>query len=528
MRKASQLIFNHLSVVLLISVVFLSIDSQVLPSTKQMILLASSEASAVTYPYLDFSTYFGGTDGIELGLCITTNDDGCFYITGQTESSDLPIVNAYDDTINGGRDAFVAKFDSYGSLLWCTYLGGSDFDGGFSIAVNSAGCCYILGITRSNDLPTLNAYRGTFSGGDDTFLAKFSSKGKLLWCTYFGGSDNDFGYGIAVADDGSCYVTGQTQSNDFPIFNAYSRTYNGGSYDAFVSKFSANDHLLWSTYIGGVDYDSGQAISVDCYGSCFITGRTRSSDFPISSAFDSTHNGYYDIFVTQFSSNGNLLWSTYFGGTDWDEGLGIAITIDGCCYLTGYTRSPDFPLLNQNSSYGDGGGGGDAFVSKFAVNGSLLWSTYLGGNGVERGYDIALTSDNRCYVTGETYSTNFPTKVFNSTLSGLYDVFVTCFSFDGLILWSSYLGGSDLDNGFGIAITDDVGCYVFGSTSSPEFPTQNAFDDTLGGSIDAFIVKFVDTPVPKQPINGTLVFIAVIPAVAFMMVIGLILIKKRK
>jgi hypothetical protein len=125
MRKASQLIFNHLSVVLLISVVFLSIDSQVLPSTKQMILLASSEASAVTYPYLDFSTYFGGTDGIELGLCITTNDDGCFYITGQTESSDLPIVNAYDDTINGGRDAFVAKFDSYGSLLWCTYLGGS-------------------------------------------------------------------------------------------------------------------------------------------------------------------------------------------------------------------------------------------------------------------------------------------------------------------------------------------------------------------------------------------------------------------
>ncbi|MHA1125858.1 MAG: SBBP repeat-containing protein [Candidatus Heimdallarchaeota archaeon] len=521
-----SLVFNCLSIVLLISVVFLSIDQQVLPTIEQTMIKADSEAPAVTYPYLDFSTYLGGSDGVEDGFGIAVSRDGSYYVMGRTDSNDFPTLNAFDDTYNDGRDTFVAKFSDSGSLLWCTYLGGNDFDGGFSIAVAFDGSCYIMGTTRSDDFPTLNAYNSTSSGKDDIFLTKFSTNGALLWSTYLGGSDNDYGFDIAVARDGSCYVTGETQSNDFPIKNAYSNTFNGGNFDAFVTKFSSYGNLLWSSYLGGDWNDAGKAVAVSRDGSCFVTGRTWSSDFPTLNSYDSTLNGYWDVFVTQFSSKGILLWSTYLGGDDWDEGLGIDIARDGSCYITGFARSIGFPTLNAFDDSLDFGG--DAFVSKFASNGSLLWSTYLGGNGIERSYGIAVVSDGRCYVTGETFSTNFPIKFFNSTLSGQYDAFVTCFSSEGFLLWSTYHGGSDFDYGFGIAVTDDVGCYIVGTTSSPDFPTQNAFDDTLGDSHDAFIVKFVDTPVPPQPINGFLVFVAVAPAIAFLMVIGIILFKKRK
>ena len=331
MGKASRLILNHLIVVLLISVVFLSVDQQVLPSIEQIMLKACSEAPAVTYPYLDFSTYFGGSDGYELGLGIAATDDGSYYVTGHTASSDFPTQNAYDDTFNGGRDAFVAKFNSHGSLLWSTYLGGTNFDGGFSIAVTSDGNCYIIGTTRSNDFPTLNAYSNTLSGSDDIFLAKFSSSGSLLWSTYLGGSGEDYGYDIAVAGDGSCYVTGCTNSSDFPTQNAFDTTFNGGYIDIFVSKFSTNGSLLWSSYLGGNGNEWGYSIAVTDDGSCYVTGFKASNDFPALDAYDSTPNGDWDVFVTKFNASGSLHWSTYFGGSWWDEALGITVASDDSC-----------------------------------------------------------------------------------------------------------------------------------------------------------------------------------------------------
>jgi hypothetical protein len=530
MRKKSKA-YNHLSVILLlISVVFLSIGQQKLQFIDQIIVKADSETPAVTYPYLDFSTYFGGNDAPDKGRGVAISDDGSYYVTGSTKSSDFPTLNAFDSTPNGGSDVFISKFSPDNALLWSTFLGGNNSENNQDVAVGRDGSCYVIGSTQSTDFPMKNAYQSIFGGGiDDIYIAKFSSSGSLRWSTYLGGSgDFDIGYSIAVAGDGSCYVTGETTSTDFPIKDAYSNTFNGGNFDAFVTKFSSNGNLLWSTYLGGDWNDAGKAVAVSRDGSCFVTGCTWSSDFPTLNSYDSTLNGYWDVFVTQFSSKGILLWSTYLGGDDWDEGLGIDIARDGSCYITGFARSIDFPTLNAFDNTLDFGG--DAFISKFAGNGSLLWSTYLGGNGIERSYGIAIVSDGRCYVTGETFSTNFPVKDFNSTLAGGgYDAFVSCFSSDGFLLWSTYYGGSEgSDEGTSITVTNDGHCYIVGRTSSDDFPTQNAFDDTLGDSSDAFIVKFVDTPVPKQPINGTLVFIAVIPAVAFMMVIGLILIKKRK
>ena len=530
MGNILRLLFNRLSVILLISVVFLSTTQQVLPSTERYVPLNCSEAVPATYPKLKFSTYLGGSGGSERGYGIAVTEDGNCYVMGQTGSSDFPTQNAYNSTYSGNRDAIVAKLNGSGSLLWSTFFGGSGLDIGRDISVAGDGSCYVIGETQSNDFPTQNAYNSTFSGNEDTFLAKFSTNGTLLWSSYLGGSEGDYGYSIAVAGDGSCYVTGETISSDFPTQNAYDSTFNGGFVDAFVSKFSTNGTLLWSSYLGGNGNEAGEGIAITSDGSCYLTGRTASSDFPTLNAYDPTHNGNWDVFITKFSTSGSLLWSTFFGGALWDEALGITVASDNSCYITGFAGSSDFPLLNAfNSTYG---GYGDAFITKFSSEGFLLWSTYLGGSNGDRGYDIAVTSDGSCYVTGETSSSNFPTKnAYDSTYNGVYDAFVTRYSSEGFLLWSTYLGGSRYDPGRSLAVTEDGSCYVTGTTWSNDFPTKNAYDNTLGATSDAFVTKFVDPPthtIHPNVVNGFLVFIAVMPTIAFMSIIVLILYKKRK
>ncbi|MHA1503154.1 MAG: SBBP repeat-containing protein [Candidatus Heimdallarchaeota archaeon] len=526
MGKTLRLLFNHLVVILLIGIVLFSVTQHVFHSSNQTKLLASSEDSTATYLNLNFSTYLGGSGGGEVGYGIDVNEDGSCYVTGRTSSNDFPTLNAYNNTYSGNSDAIVAKLDGSGSLVWSTFFGGSDFDYGYDISIGGDGSCYIFGSTYSNDFPTQSAFNSTYSGNKDVIIAKFSPDGSLLWSTYLGGSELDEGYSIAVASDGSCYVTGFTNSSDFPTKNAYDSIHNGGYIDIFISKFSTNGTLLWSSFLGGTGVDWGYGIAVTSDGSCYVTGFTGSSDFPTMDAYDATPNGDWDVFVTKFNASGSILWSTYLGGTWWDEALSITTTSNGSCYVTGYTVSPDFPTMYAYNS--TNGGWGDAFLTKFATNGSLLWSTFLGGNSQDRGYDVAVTSDGSCYVTGETCSNNFPTKnAYNSTLTDGFDAFVTCFSSGGFLHWSTYLGGSGNERGYSLAVTEEGGCFVTGNTRSTDFPTQNAYDDTLGATSDAFIVKFVDTPVSK-PVKGFLVFIAVTPILAFMMVIGLILYKKRK
>jgi len=496
--KASRLIFSYLVVVLLIGIVLLSATQQVLPTTKQTRLLPSYEDSAATYTNMTYSTYFGGNEGLEQGRSITISDDGSYYFTGRTESSDFPTKNAYDSTYNGGSDAYITKFSPDNSLLWSTFFGGSDLDNCIDIAVGRDGSCYIIGTTLSGNFPTKKAYDSSYSGTDDVFLAKFSTNGVLLWSTYLGGSEWDFGYSIAVACDGSCYVIGETHSSDFPIKDAYDNTFNGGYFDAFVTKFSSNGRLLWSSYLGGNENDAGNAIAVTYDGSCYVTGRSRSSNFPTLNAYDAIHNGDWDVFVTKFSSNGKLLWSTFLGGAWWDEGLGITVARDDSCYVAGFTQSTDFPTKQAYNS--TKGRYGDAFVSRFAANGSLLWSTFLGGNDTDRAFDIAAAVDCSCYVTGNTYSINFPTpNAYDNSNNDGWDAFVVRFATNGSLLWGTYLGGSEGgDKGYGVASTEDGKCYVIGTTLSDDFPTKNAYDTTLGSTSDAFITAFID-PFPPIP-----------------------------
>ncbi|MBN2135140.1 MAG: SBBP repeat-containing protein [Acidobacteria bacterium] len=227
-----------------------------------------------------------------------------------------------------------------------TYLGGSDWDYGYGIAVDSSGAAYITGYTGSSDFPTLNQYQ-TEQGGYDAFVTKLSSEGStLIYSTYLGGSNWDYGYGIAVDSSGAAYITGYTWSSDFPTLNQYQT--HQKSTDAFVTKLApAGNSLVYSTYLGGSDDDLGRTIAVDSSGAAYITGYTWSADFPTLNQY-LTYQGSYDAFVTKLSSEGStLVYSTYLGGSDEDYGYKIAVDSSGAAYITGYAESSDFPTVNQ-------------------------------------------------------------------------------------------------------------------------------------------------------------------------------------
>ncbi|MBN2134607.1 MAG: SBBP repeat-containing protein, partial [Acidobacteria bacterium] len=280
--------------------------------------------------------------------------------TGRTNSSNFPTVNQYQGN-QGSTDVFVTKLASTGSsLVYSTYLGGSGSEVGYGIAVDSFRQAYITGYTISSNFPTVNQYQ-TDQGSADVFVTKLSSSGSsLAYSTYLGGSGNDEGYGIAVDSTGAAYITGNTNSSDFPTANQYQT--DQGSTDVFVTKLaSTGSSLEYSTYLGGSGNDYGEGIAVDSTGAAYITGYAESSDFPTVNQYQ-TDQGSTDVFVTRFTSNGSSLdYSTYLGGSSSDIGKAIAIDSTGTAYITGYTYSSNFPILNQ---YQTNQTGIDVFVLK--------------------------------------------------------------------------------------------------------------------------------------------------------------------
>ena len=306
-------------------------------------------------------------------------------MTGYTLSTDFPTKNQYQ-TDQGGTDAFVTKIDTTlngaASLVYSTYLGGGSLDYGVGIAVDDSGNAYVTGYTDSTDFPTKNQYQ-TNQGSTDAFVTKINTglSGGLVYSTYLGGGDDDRGLSIAADNSGNAYVTGYTDSTDFPTKNQYQT--NQGSTDAFVTKINTglSGGLVYSTYLGGGDDDRGLSIAADNSGNAYVTGYTDSTDFPTKNQYQ-TNQGSTDAFVTKIntglSGGFSLLYSTYLGGEADDKGRGIAVDNSGNAYVTGYTLSPDFPIKNQYQTYQVGY---DTFVAKIntGLSGGLVYSTYLGG-----------------------------------------------------------------------------------------------------------------------------------------------------
>jgi hypothetical protein len=370
----------------------------------------NSTGSALVY-----STYLGGSDG-DIGVGIAVDRAGNAYVTGITGSPDFPTANPLQDAYGGGDyDGFVAKLNSTGSaLVYSTYLGGSGNDGPGGIAVDKRGNAYVTGGTSSLDFPTANSLHSRFGGGNfDAFVAKLNCLGSaLVYSTYLGGTGEDAGGSIAVDAAGNAYVTGETTSTNFPTANPLQHSLGGPySYDAFVAKFNpAGSALVYSTYLGGSDFDLGLGIAVDTAGSAYVTGWTASPNFPTASPVQGSLRGYQNAFVAKLNSTGSaLVYSTYLGGNYFDRGLGIAVDRAANAYVAGFTGSDDFPT--DNPLQPSLGGGYDGFVAKLNSPGSaLVYSTYLGGSGsedYERG--IALDTAANVYVTGYTDSRDFPT-----------------------------------------------------------------------------------------------------------------------
>ena len=480
--------------------------SYVLTNTQQVgFQIAAHDASQplIIDPVLVYSTYLGGANQDE-GLGIALDAAGNAFVTGLTASSNFPTtVGAFRTTFSSGFDAFVTKVNATGSaLLYSTYLGGSNNDEGLGIAVDAAGNAYVTGFTASTNFPTtVGAFRTTLAFVD-AFVTKLDPTGSVLvYSTYLGGSDRDEAFGIAVDAAGNAYVTGRTVSTDFP--NTFgSRAASVG--DAFVTKVDpTGSHLVYSRYVGGNFSDEAYAIAVDVMGNAYVTGFTASTNFPTTvGAFRTTQISTFDAFVTKLDPTGSVfVYSTYLGGNDNDHGNGIAVDSAGNAYITGITNSTNFPTTVGAFRTIYGGGIFDAFVTKLNPTGSaLLYSTYLGGNSEDRGQGIAVDAMGNAYVTGFTSSTNFPTTVgaFRTTLSGSFDVFVTKFDSTGSVpVYSTYLGGSAGDQGFGIAVDAARNAYVTGLTNSRDFPTTaGAFQTTNPGGTVAFVTKLTEVAPP--------------------------------
>jgi hypothetical protein len=411
-------------------------------------------------------------------------------------------------------------------LSYSTYLGGVGGDLGYGIAVDAAGNAYVTGSTESSNFPTTTgAHRTNFQGGvADAFVAKLNPTGTaLLYSTFLGGSGYDEGYGIAVDAAGNAYVTGYTDSTNFPTTTgAFQATYGvGGFADAFVTKLSPTGNgLIYSTYLGGDNLDEGNGIAVDAAGNAYVTGDANSANFPTTpGSFQTALGGgtcfggpCSDAFVTKLNPTGTaLLYSTFLGGRGNEGGFdsgGIAVDAAGNAYVTGATRSANFPTVSAfQTIYGGGTCGvppntfpcGDAFVTKLNPAGSaLVYSTYLGGSAEDDSRGIAVDAAGNAYVTGTTFSTDFPTtpNAFQTTFGGYDDAFVTKFNPNGTALtYSTYLGGSSLDEGFGIAVDSVGNVYATGRTQSADFPTTPGAPkaENWGGNYDAFVTKLNPT-----------------------------------
>jgi tetratricopeptide (TPR) repeat protein len=360
----------------------------------------------------EWNKIWGGSD-YDCGRGIALDGSGNAFITGSTSSFG-----------EGYSDVFLLKYDSSGTLQWNKTWGGPNDDYGHGIALDGSGNAFITGSTESYE-----------DGNDDAFLLKYDASGNLLWNKTWGGSNYDYGHGIALDGSGNAFITGSTHS------------YGAGYYDAFLLKYDTSGNLLWYKTWGGSNDDIGKGIALDGSGNAFITGSTRSYGA-----------GDNDAFLLKYDTSGNLLWNKTWGGSFYDEDIGYGIALDGSgnAFITGYTRSY-------------GAGDNDAFLLKYDTSGNLLWYKTWGGSGSDYGEGISLDASGNAFITGDTRSYG----------AGNYDVFFLKYDSSGNLLWYKTWGGSDNDRGYGIAVDSSGNAFITGYT------------DSYGeGYSDAFLLKY--------------------------------------
>lgn len=376
--------------------------------------------------------FFGGAKN-DTATGLAVDSSGNVYLCGSTESMDFPQVNSVGSALLGTSDAFVVKMTpNLQQFFYSSLIGGSGQESGVSVAPDAAGSAYISGRTSSPDFPLVGAMQVTYGGGDsDAFVSKLSLDGKtLVYSTYLGGSgteDLQNRSGISVDSAGNAYVTGDTQSSNFPLKNAVQPVKNGNAStsDGFVSVINpSGSDFVYSTYLGGINDDFGLAIATDSSKNAYVAGRTKSTSFPGSTA-TRTSTTTSDAFVAKLNSSGSAIsYLTFVGGVTGDESANaIAVDAGGNAVIAG-SAGQGVPTVGSIQSFFKGGTD-DALIAKLGTSGVVTFSTYLGGGGNDEAFGVALGTDGAIYVTGVTDSSDFLTlEPLRAINAGARDIFI--------------------------------------------------------------------------------------------------------
>ncbi|KPK84985.1 MAG: hypothetical protein AMJ81_04425 [Phycisphaerae bacterium SM23_33] len=479
---------------------------------------------------LAFSTYLSGSGRANGPRAVAVDAKGNIYVSGGTSSPDFPTTpGAHSRKFDGSGksagnsgpfDAYVTKLTPDGRMVWSTLVGGPNHDRTYSIRVDRQGCVYIAGRAGEGFPTTKGVLQEKFAGDNrpavgygpqDGFITKLSADGsRVLWSTYLGSGDASIIRDMIIDGEGNAYVAmiGVTADSPYVTPGAFQAT-RPGAPDGLVGKISSDGRrVVWASYLGGSGREGAVSIRLDSKGHVIVSGSTTSKDFPVTDgAYQRTLRGPLDAYVAKFAPDGSrLVYATYLGGSKEDGGAGkhgLEVDADGNAYVVGFTSSSDFPTTAGalQATYAGGQTGtweqtGDRFIAKLSPDGRrLLAATYLGGDARDGGEGIAVDRHGQVYLSGFTYSTDFPVAAGapQARRAGKTDGTATVLSadFTRLVL-SSHFGGRGEENFRAIAMCPDGGFVIVGETSSADWPVLNALQPrSRGGGNDAVVLKFV-------------------------------------
>jgi hypothetical protein len=444
---------------------------------------------AQNYPKVEWATYLGG-GGEDGAGDVNIDSKGNITLLSNCAGGAPTTVGVHQASFGGGaKDAMFSKFDAKGKLLVSTYFGGPGAEYSFSHAEDNDGNFFIAGSTTSQaKIASPTAHQIKYGGGtQDGYLAKLSPDGKLLWSTYYGGTDSDDILDIATDQNNNVYIVGETRSTKGIASDStvHQIKYGEGT-DCFLVKFDSNGKRVWSTYFGGNGYDFGSSITISKSGILYIVGGTGSaSKISTPGAYKSNYGGGNDGFISKFSSDGELLYGSYYGKGAQEDLYKIHLDKDENYYVAGPVSSTS--LSTDGTQYK---GKQDVLLIKFDQSDKLLWATYLGGGQWDTCFGIDTDKDGNPVLAIMTQSQDFPftEMAFDAEYSGIWEAAFTKFTSKGELMWSSYFGGSGNDRAIEIAIDKDHNMYASVSVESPGLATEDAAFQTQKG-YDSFLLK---------------------------------------
>ena len=464
-----------------------------------------------------WGTYIGISTSYSTPWCAKTDLTGDVFVSGATNINTGTLIatnGSHQSTLGGNIDAYLMKFHSGGTLLWGTYYGGIQSDGGYGCATDNNGNVFLAGGTGSSGtiLATPGSHQVSSGGGSDAFLVKFNTSGIRLWGTYYGGMNNEISRACHVNSSGDVFLTGYTTTNTGTVIATAGshQSLLGGMGDAFLVKFNNAGVRQWSTYYGGADNEDGFSVGTDQNGNVYISGTTLSADAgAISSAgHQSNYSGSTDAFLVKFSSAGIRQWGTYYGGTSGEMGMSCSSDALGNIYLGGLTSSGGGTIIATSSAHQSNfGGNTDAFLVKFNNNGIRQWGTYYGGIDFDRGWICVTDVLGNTLLAGGTLSSAgiviaTPQSHQSTYGGGTRDAFMAKFDNAGIRQWGTYYGGTNFDEAYACTEDGTGNIYLAGSgTSTNNIASAGAYQTSPGQS---FLAKFNDNCLtPAAPVNST-------------------------